>query len=507
MYHSLVFKIFVLVANVWCAHPHKILMTIADITSHVIYSAQMADLLCSRGHDVTFLLPSNLKVPEGILPTDLKTITYYAPGAPLMHRDDYKAICHEMAFRPSLFAQLKIKDLALNINKVTASYFFKDKEAIESIKAGNFDFVIVDSALLPYFLVPYKLGKPFAYLTAECWGPLHRIPVMPSYVPHMLTSYSDDMDFLERVINFLIYSVLAFLDFGGHEESREFAPERPMTGFKELILNASLCLQLRDNTIDFIRPEMPDVIPVASLMAREAKPLPTDLQSYMDESYNGVILVSFGTMVTELPTAVIRKLIKAFDTSDYNIIFKYTETGYVSNVPSNVRVMSWVPQNDILAHKNLKLFITHCGSSSVIQTFYHGVPVIAFPYAKDQLNNAALIKSKGIGEIMYLYDFTSENLQRAIISVVTDDKYSSAAKALSKIYKDILAHAPRDPVYWIEHVIKHGDRHLRSHAMEMPMYQYLMIDVIVFFVLTALLFITTLFFFCRCVVNRICRCG
>jgi glucuronosyltransferase len=40
---------------------------------------------------------------------------------------------------------------------------------------------------------------------------------------------------------------------------------------------------------------------------------------------------------------------------------------------------------------------------------------------------------------------------------------------------------PRQTVaYWIEHVIKYGHEHLRSHAMDLAWYEYFMIDVFAF---------------------------
>ena len=504
MSRSVIGRIFALTTLLGCVQAHKILMPVADITSHVLYFGRLAELLRMRGHAITFVLPSNVKVPDDVKKLDVDIITYNTPHPPLMHRDEYKVIAHEMAFNPSISAQMKIVDLGLNVNKATAGFLFNDKKALDAIHAGDFDFIILDPALLPYFLIPYKLGKPYAYLTAECLGPVRRIPIMPSHIPSPLVSFSDKMDFRERTINFLLYSVLAFLDFGGLEESRNFVPEREDVSYNDLILNASLCLQLRENVIDFIRPEMPDVIPVANMMARKAKPLPAELQSYMNNSVKGVILVSFGTVVTELPLDVLQKLFQAFGTSGYDVIFKYPNPKDLLDVPSNVKVMSWVPQNDLLGHPKMKLFITHCGLNSIIETFYHGVPVIGFPHAIDQFNNAALAKSKGIGEVMALHDFTSDQLKKSINDVISGPTYSSASKKRSMIYKDILEHAPRDPVYWIEHVIKFGDRHLRSHATEMPMYQYLMIDVIAFLILTAVVFITAVFYTCRCVIISTC---
>ena len=38
----------------------------------------------------------------------------------------------------------------------------------------------------------------------------------------------------------------------------------------------------------------------------------------------------------------------------------------------NVKIVSWLPQNDLLAHANCKLFVTHCGSNSMYESVYHG---------------------------------------------------------------------------------------------------------------------------------------
>ena len=58
---------------------------------------------------------------------------------------------------------------------------------------------------------------------------------------------------------------------------------------------------------------------------------------------------------------------------------------------------------------------------------------------------------------------------------------------------------PREKAsFWIEHVIKHGGKHLRSVAMDMPTYQFLMFDVIalLFLMLLASLVIVSLAIVC-----------
>ena len=54
-------------------------------------------------------------------------------------------------------------------------------------------------------------------------------------------------------------------------------------------------------------------------------------------------------------------------------------------------------------------------------------------------------------------------------------------KKVSEIYKDRPMSAMDTSIYWIEYVIRHkGARHLRSTAVDLPLYQYLLLDVIAF---------------------------
>jgi len=65
-------------------------------------------------------------------------------------------------------------------------------------------------------------------------------------------------------------------------------------------------------------------------------------------------------------------------------------------VAPNVRVMTWLPQNDLLANDRVRLFISHGGFNSLIEAVYHAKPVIVFPILFDQPDNAAVVRAKGI---------------------------------------------------------------------------------------------------------------
>ena len=59
--------------------------------------------------------------------------------------------------------------------------------------------------------------------------------------------------------------------------------------------------------------------------------------------------------------------------------------------------MEWLPQNDLLAHKDIKAFVSHVGHNSLYETAYHGVPVVAYPLFAEQAANAKKAERFGFG--------------------------------------------------------------------------------------------------------------
>ncbi|KAL3829385.1 hypothetical protein ACJIZ3_018187 [Penstemon smallii] len=60
-------------------------------------------------------------------------------------------------------------------------------------------------------------------------------------------------------------------------------------------------------------------------------------------------------------------------------------------------VQGWAPQAKILGHSSVGAFVSHCGMSSVLESVYFGVPVVALPLKLDQPLNARLLIEIGVG--------------------------------------------------------------------------------------------------------------
>ncbi|KAL5832098.1 hypothetical protein ACOSQ4_017452 [Xanthoceras sorbifolium] len=57
-------------------------------------------------------------------------------------------------------------------------------------------------------------------------------------------------------------------------------------------------------------------------------------------------------------------------------------------------VHNWAPQVDILSHKSVSAFLSHCGWNSVLEALSHGVPIIGWPMAAEQFYNVKLLEEK-----------------------------------------------------------------------------------------------------------------
>lgn len=76
----------------------------------------------------------------------------------------------------------------------------------------------------------------------------------------------------------------------------------------------------------------------------------------------------------------------------------------------------------VLAHPNIKLFISHGGLLGTSEAVYEGVPILGIPITYDQRNNIKVIKTNGAGEILDYYDISHESVLQTIQKLIGDPK-------------------------------------------------------------------------------------
>lgn len=212
--------------------------------------------------------------------------------------------------------------------------------------------------------------------------------------------------------------------------------------------------------------------------------LPIDLRSFIESTKKGSILFSMGTnfrteLLSHEEKEMFFKIIR--EMSDYNFLWKF-DVSQVNGfeIPSNLIVRSWLPQQDILAHSNVIAFISHCGLLSTHEAYWFGVPIIGIPVYVDQHINCARIKKAEVGEVLSLMDLTVNETISTIRRVVENPKYRENMKIKSKIFRSQKETPIERAVWWVEWLVNNSPDHLKSPTVNMNFIQSNSYDVIFF---------------------------
>lgn len=174
----------------------------------------------------------------------------------------------------------------------------------------------------------------------------------------------------------------------------------------ELERKAVLMFTNNNFAFDVPEPTNPNVIPIGGLQILDPKPLSEvrklhtqiestfiakvqfqDLKTFIEKGKKGTVLMALGTNMKSifLGEEKLISIIEAFkEMPDYNFIFKFEADTLPTEKPKNVMISKFLPQNDILAHPNIKAFISHSGMSSTFEALWRGKPVVSIPFFVDQ---------------------------------------------------------------------------------------------------------------------------
>ena len=385
------------------------------------------------------------------------------------------------------------------MNYAECGFIMDDEDFQATVQKQGFQIAVADTNILAVcqILLPYKLGIPWVTVPLSTEMELMRVPSLPSFVPAIHVQRSDKMTFRERLENFVgsIFLNTEFLSpFPGIRDTsliHKHTKDPNLRSWFALARKTSVFLCQRGYLLEWPEPLMPNVIQLEGLSAKPAREIHGELAPFLESASQGVVVVSMGSSVKYLPTAVTQKMLNAFGKRKETFIFRSTNPDPSISVPENVRLSDWLPQNDILGHKNTRMFITHGGDSGQYEALYHGVPMLTVPLFGEQPHNAMRAEAHGYGLSLKVFDFTEEELLEKMAAILDEPTYRNRIQKGSRILKSRPMNARETAAYWIEHVLEFGDEHLRSHALNMDWYSYYMVDifaVILAFVLILILF-------------------
>ncbi|XP_058790295.1 UDP-glycosyltransferase UGT5-like isoform X2 [Phymastichus coffea] len=304
----------------------------------------------------------------------------------------------------------------------------------------------------------------------------------------MFSAYSESMLFFERVENYLNYhrAIRNYNDYTRPQEKyirKYFGEGYP--GIINLPRHVSLVLINHDISIDGIESFAPKVIPVGGLhIVDHNESLPKAVQSWLDESTDGCIYFSFGSMIRieTFPRHILNAFYKSFENvKPVRVLLKITKPEELPpGLPSNVLTRPWFQQIAVLKHRNVKAFVTHGGLMGTQEAIYYGIPMVGVPMLGDQSLNIKKYVAKGVATTVGFQDITEQTFTCAIKQVLKNPLYRQSLQRLSKQFRDRPMPPLETAIYWIEYIHRHGKNALKSSIEDMPWWQASLLDVYAF---------------------------
>lgn len=370
-----------------------------------------------------------------------------------------------------------------------------DQGLMRNMKDSKFDLVITDPCWGGGVILAKYLNLPLIYnvrwlIAGE--GHLAIAPSPISYIPITGSGYTDKMTFFQRVKNMVLYLITHTQHTIVVKQIYQKICDKylgPDNDYHQLNVEADLWLMRVDFVFEFPRPTMPNVIYIGGFQCKPAKPLPQHLEEFVQSSgEHGVIIMSLGTFVTDLPADITNEIAATFATLPQKVIWRH-KGDRPATLGNNTLLVDWMPQNDLLGHPKMKLFVAHGGTNGVQEAIYHGVPVVGLPLFFDQYDNLLRLKERGAAKILTINTVDKDNnFLKAIQEVLNDPSYRMNMQRLSRLHRDQPMKPLDRALFWIEFVMRHkGAAHLRTESYKLPWYSHHSVDVILFLVTIALL--------------------
>ncbi|KAM9343491.1 UDP-glucuronosyltransferase-like [Pholidichthys leucotaenia] len=480
--------------------------------SHWLSMKILVKELSQRGHEILVLVPETSLLIQGS--ESYKTEIFKVPYTKAELDENFNDLKENVFVKPPQFGDMLVNAKRL-VNytslQVKGCESLLDNEPLMSrLRGEGFDLVLTDPFLPCGSVLAHLFSIPAVYflrgLPCQLDIKANQCPSPPSYVPVAFSDNTDSMTFLQRVKNVFMFGVESYMCrvMYGHFDDMVSKYIDGMSSYQELLSHGAIWLLRHDFTFEWPRPLMPNMVLIGGINCAQKAPLPADLEKFVNGSGDdGFIVFSLGSVVSNMPVEKAKIFLDAFGRIPQRVVWRYTGT-LPDHVPKNVRIMEWLPQNDLLAHPKAKVFITHGGSHGIYESICNGVPMLMFPLFGDQEDNVHHMVARDVAQKLSIHDVTTEELAATLNKMTRDRSYKEKMEKLSAIHLDRPIDVLDLAVFWTEFVMRHkGAEHLRVAAHDLNWFQYHSIDVISFLVL---IFVTVLWVILKSCRFCICRC-
>ncbi|XP_043643599.1 UDP-glycosyltransferase UGT5 [Drosophila teissieri] len=474
--------------------------------SHLIISMSVAKILADQGHNVTVVTV----LEPTITHKNINLVSVPMTKAEIKQRSETIGAKQKNTSPNRLISILNMSGQMDSMLRKMADVLKDERvQGLYLNKDNHFDLVISG-----YFMNDYQLGfarkvnAPVVVL-----APSSPSQMLNSLIgnPHDKVQKEEGMTFGQRLdsyITSLLYGIFVRqIDQRNRQYYNElFGDDPTMPEYTDVLKNTSLVFFCSHAASEGpIRPSVPAAVEIGGIQIKDKPdPLPKNLEEFLSNATHGAILLSLGSNVqgSHIKPDIVNKIFSVLSNLKQRVIWKWEDLDKTPGKSDNILYSRWLPQDDILAHPSVKLFINHAGKGGITEAQYHGKPMLSLPVFGDQPGNAHAMVKSGFGLTLSLLTLEEEPFKAAIQEILSNPKYSQRVVKFSSLYRDRPATARDSLIFWTEYVIRHrGAAHLQSPLVHMDFIAANNLDIYALIAAILVVFLLIL----RKVVQNICK--
>ena len=419
------------------------LLVVSAFIGHQFLLIALGEELVRRGHRVAMLGP----VKEGSsfpLPRLPESVGIDLIETAKIKPDSMKQMSkfggNITSLLDMLFRAWKMLDELRNAAQNTVNL---TRRVLEQMNASEWDYVVVDMICGTVLDTVFQLWGPDKSMIN--YSPLPLLTPLPPWPsPVMMSSFTENMNILERFINSLIF-------YPVHEAGGLFYlytmqmldPESNVTCSEMGNVLAGLLTPVLLNTVvgfEYPKTILPLQHYIGPMFLKKQPPLAPDLLDWLQgRPDQSVVYISMGSIAELTPLQARALLEGVVAETSYSIVWALRESNRyvlegVDLNPERVILAGWVAQFTFLQHPSIAMAILHCGIGGVQEALYHQIPVICLPYGYDQFDTAVRLESQGLG-IQLLPSEVSRRTVGEAVTEIAKEEFRVRVQRVSKLLR------------------------------------------------------------------------
>lgn len=346
-----------------------------------------AQALADRGHQVTIVAPGDIQpqIDAAGLHFSPELVPQSPNGRPT-HGAELVALIQDPIRLAIWIEQLLLTGIPPQVDQF--------RQCLRRLAA---DVVVIDPLYYPAAIAAHVEGIPWASVSNSL------NPVLPPHLDSALLQTTRALGPRRAAI------------FGGYGAHPEFSGADVLSPYLNVTFTTeALCGPVAN--VELVGPSFPlhrrgDEVPM--------QPLPKD---------RPIVYASFGSQIYHWPEifAKLRRL-------DVHLVLSAGELCHQLEPNESCQIYRYAPQRTILEHA--KVFITHGGANSFMESIAAGVPMLLSPMCNDQFHQAYFLERCQIGLTTDLRTIPESELAAAIQTLLADGPHRAAMSKLSKTYR------------------------------------------------------------------------